>query len=149
MFWYLFKKISFLGPKRLFKQIIPFDTHRTAKLSPLAILKKFKFFLENPSIWSKNSKFRTLWEVMRTISTSFYGNFATIFIQLQYFFSKTMIAMLCSVATIANRIPLKRLSPETKFWELKLWIMMFRTALWRHVLSPEFPQVIELSRSVS
>ena len=50
---------------------------------------------------------------MRTISTSFYGNFATIFIQVQYFFSKTMIAMLCSVATIANCIPLKRLSPET------------------------------------
>ena len=34
-------------------RIIPFDTHSTVKLSPLAILKKNQFFSKDPSISSK------------------------------------------------------------------------------------------------
>ena len=53
------QKNLIIRAERHFKEIIPFDTHSTANLPPLSILKKFKFFSKNPSIFSKKPKFRT------------------------------------------------------------------------------------------
>ena len=49
---------------RHYKETISFDTHPVAKLRPLAILKKFKFCSKNPSMFSKEPKFWTFWEIL-------------------------------------------------------------------------------------
>ena len=53
------QKTSSVGWERHFYEIIPFDTHSTANLPPLSILKKIQvFFQKNPSIFpEKNPNF--------------------------------------------------------------------------------------------
>ena len=52
------------GPKRHFKEIIPFDKHSTANLPPLANLRKLKFLFEKP-IYLLKPKFWRNWEIVR------------------------------------------------------------------------------------
>ena len=51
------KKASQLRRKRRFQEIISFVTRCTASLSPLKILKDFRFSFEKTCIFSKTKKF--------------------------------------------------------------------------------------------
>ena len=65
VFWLFAKKTSWLGWKWHFKENIPFDTHSTANLPPLGILKEFKFFFEkNHLFFQKRPKFWTFWGIL-------------------------------------------------------------------------------------
>ena len=75
--------------KRHFDKIIPFDTHSTANLPPLSILKK-KIFQKNPSIFPKKSQFLNVSRIL-TISVAFYGKFATIWSKNNFTFSSVNI----------------------------------------------------------
>ena len=59
--------------------MIPFDTHSTANLLPLAILKKLKiFFRKTHQFFLRKPKFWTFWVRNHTISVAFYGKFTAI-----------------------------------------------------------------------
>ena len=54
---YFCKKFSIQVEKRFFNEIISFETHSTANLPPLAILKKDQIFFKKPSFFQKNPNF--------------------------------------------------------------------------------------------
>ena len=78
IFWFFAKKTSKIGWKRHFYEILPFDTHSTAILPPLSILKKIQFFSKHPSHFF--SKEPQILKVLRylTVSVAFYGKIATV-----------------------------------------------------------------------
>ena len=81
-FFQLYKNFLIFCRKKLiiqrFLEIIPFDTHSTANLPPLAILKKLEFFSKKPSIFSKKKP--QIFQRFRdsTILVAFYGECGTI-----------------------------------------------------------------------
>ena len=74
-FWFFAKRNLINRVEKTILRIIQFDTHSTANLSPLAILK-------NSSLYSKTPKNKLL-NAFRsfTISVAFYGKFATIWLK--------------------------------------------------------------------
>ena len=66
-FRFLQKKLSLQTEKRHFYEIISFNTNSTANLSPLLILKKFKFFSKKTSILFKNTQ---ILNVLRNLNIS-------------------------------------------------------------------------------
>ena len=72
IFWYFQRSKSsdfllenlIIRAKKIFKEIIPFDTHSTANLLPLANLKKIIFFSEKSIYFiRKKPKFWTFWGI--------------------------------------------------------------------------------------
>ena len=78
---------------------MPFDTHSTANLPPLAILKKIKFFSKNPCVFSKKDP-----------------NFERF--EKSYYFSRILRQICCNLVTKISR-------PETRtnlpMWRERNW----------------------------
>ena len=96
--FFLFFAKKQLKRKDIFKKIILFDTHSTANLPPLAILKKMKFFQKRMFSIQKNPNFERIWEFLNSVAL--YGKFEwMIFFPYYKHGRKTMIQIRIPILT--------------------------------------------------